>query len=204
MRREDGLGASRFDCDAMQRSTVPSTCRARRWRHEEYAPRVSAETPVGVSFRPVREEDRVFLRRLYASTRDEELAQVTDWSAEQKEAFLTQQFEAQHHHYQWYYPEASFELILDHGDPIGRLYVWRSAREIRLVDLALLPEARGRGIGTALLGDLLAEAERTDKTVSIHVEHFNPALRLYRRLGFRQVDENGPYVRMEWRPPRVR
>lgn len=154
-----------------------------------------------ISFRPIRPEDLDFLRRLYASTREQELAQVTDWSAEQKEAFLAQQFEAQHHHYQKYYPEASFDLILDGEEPIGRLYVSRWEREIRLVDVALVPAARGRGIGTTLLRDLLAEGERTGKPVSIHVERFNPALRLYRRLGFREIEEKGPYFLMEWRPP---
>lgn len=153
-----------------------------------------------ISFRPIRPEDHDFLRRLYASTREEELAQVTEWSAEQKQAFLAQQFEAQHHHYQKYYPEASFDLVLDGEEPIGRLYVSRWEREIRLVDVALVPAARGRGIGTALLRDLLAEGERTGKTVSIHVERFNPALRLYRRLGFREIEEKGPYYLMEWRP----
>ena len=77
----------------------------------------------------------------------------------------------------------------------------RWEREIRVVDVALVPEARGRGIGTALLRDLLAEGERTGRTVSIHVERFNRALRLYRRLGFREIEENGPYFLMEWRPP---
>lgn len=153
-----------------------------------------------IAFRPIREEDHDFLRRLYASTREQELAQVADWSAEQKEAFLTQQFEAQHHHYQKYYPEASFDLILDEGEPIGRLYVSRWEREIRLVDVALVPEARGRGIGTELLRDLLSEGERTGRAVSIHVERFNPALRLYRRLGFQEIEEKGPYFLMEWRP----
>lgn len=154
-----------------------------------------------ISFRPIRPEDHDFLRRLYASTREEELATVVDWTAAQKEAFLTQQFEAQHHHYQTYYPEASFDLILDGDEPVGRLYVSRWTREIRLVDVALVPAVRGRGIGTALLRDLLAEGERAGKTVSIHVERFNPALRLYRRLGFREVEEKGPYFLMEWRPP---
>ena len=120
---------------------------------------------VDVTLRPVREEDRDFLRRLYASTRAEELAQVTDWSAEQKEAFLTQQFEAQHHHYQTYYVGASFDIVLGDGEPIGRLYASRWEREIRVVDVALVPEVRGRGIGTALLRDLLAEGERSDRTV---------------------------------------
>jgi ribosomal protein S18 acetylase RimI-like enzyme len=164
---------------------------------------VSAETSMDVTLRPIREEDRDFLRRLYASTREEELAQVTDWTREQKEAFLTHQFEAQHHHYQTHYGGASFDVILDDGDPIGRLYVSRWEREIRVVDIALLPTARGRGIGTTLLGDLLAEGARTGKKVSIHVERFNRALGLYRRLGFAEVEENGPYLLMEWRPPRL-
>jgi ribosomal protein S18 acetylase RimI-like enzyme len=154
----------------------------------------------GLTFRPIRPEDHDFLRRLYASTREEELATVADWTAEQKEAFLRQQFEAQHHHYQKYYPEASFDLVLEGGEPVGRLYVARWSREIRLVDIALVPAARGRGLGTALLRDLLAEGEREGKAVSIHVERFNPALRLYRRLGFREIEEKGPYFLMEWRP----
>jgi ribosomal protein S18 acetylase RimI-like enzyme len=162
---------------------------------------VSAATPADVTLRPIREEDRDFLRSLYASTRAEELAQVTDWSAEQKEAFLTQQFEAQHHHYQTYYAGASFDIVVGDGEPIGRLYVSRWEREIRVVDVALVPAARGRGVGGALLRELLTEGERTGRRVSIHVERFNPALRLYRRLGFREVEENGPYVLMEWRPP---
>jgi RimJ/RimL family protein N-acetyltransferase len=156
---------------------------------------------VDVTLRPFCEEDRDFLLRLYASTREEELARVSDWSAEQKEAFLTQQFEAQHHHYQTYYADASFDIVLDDGEPIGRLYVSRWEREIRLVDVALVPEARGRGIGTVLLRDVLADGERTGRKVSIHVERFNRALRLYRRLGFREVEENGPYFLLEWRPP---
>ena len=155
----------------------------------------------GLAFRPIRPEDHDFLRRLYASTREEELATVADWTAEQKEAFLRQQFEAQHVHYQKYYPEASFDLILEDGEPVGRLYVSRWELEIRLVDISLVPAARGRGLGTALLRDLLAEGEREGKAVSIHVERFNPALRLYRRLGFREIEEKGPYFLMEWRPP---
>lgn len=155
----------------------------------------------GLTFRPIRPEDHEFLHRLYASTREEELATVVDWTAEQTAAFVRQQFEAQHHHYRKYYPEASFDLVLEDGVPVGRLYVARWTREIRLVDIALVPAARGRGLGTALVRDLLAEGERTGKAVSIHVERFNPALRLYRRFGFREIEEKGPYFLMEWRPP---
>jgi ribosomal protein S18 acetylase RimI-like enzyme len=156
---------------------------------------------VDVTLRPICDADHDFLRRLYASTREEELAQATDWSPEQKGTFLTQQFEAQHHHYQTYYAGASFDIVLGDDEPIGRLYVSRWEHEIRVVDVALVPEARGRGIGTALLRNLFAEGERTGRPVSIHVERFNRALRLYRRLGFGEIEENGPYFLMEWRPP---
>ena len=144
-------------------------------------------------------EDHEFLYRVYASTRQEELAAVP-WTAEQKEAFLRSQFSLQHQHYQKYYAEAAFDIILCGGEPAGRLYVLRSPGEIRIVDIALLPEHRGAGIGSKLLQDLLTEAAASGKFVSIHVERFNPAMRLYERLGFTKQEEVGVYFRMEWSP----
>ena len=142
-------------------------------------------------------EDHEFLYRVYASTRQEELAAVP-WTAEQKEAFLRSQFDLQHQHYQKYYGDAEFDIILRDGKPAGRLYVHRSPEEIRIVDIALLPEHRGAGIGSSLLQDVLTEAAGTGKRVSIHVEQFNPAMRLYERLGFTKQEEVGVYFRMEW------
>jgi len=138
--------------------------------------------------RPARAEDREFLLRVYASTREEEL-RLVDWSDAQKTAFVRQQFEAQDAYYREYYDPASFEVIEVKGEPVGRLYVARWEDEIRIVDIALLPEHRGRGVGTA---------ER--KRLSIHVEVNNPARRLYARLGFAPVEERGVYVLMEARP----
>lgn len=152
-----------------------------------------------ITFRPIRDDDREFLARLYASTREEELA-VTPWSEEQKAAFLRQQFEAQHAFYTEQFADAEFSVILLDGEPAGRLYVDRREDEIRLIDIALLPEHRGQGIGGELMRDLLAEGEEKGLPVTIHVERFNPALRLYERLGFRHVEEQGPYYLMEWRP----
>jgi len=143
--------------------------------------------------------DLSFLYRVYASTRAEELAMV-DWDAAQKEAFLLQQFNAQHAWYTQNYPGALFHLVHLDEEPIGRLYLHSREKEIRVMDIALLPEYRGRGIGTALLADVLAEGRRGGKTVSIHVEIYNPALRLYSRLGFRPVADRGVYWLMEWSP----
>lgn len=152
----------------------------------------------GVRRRPIRDDDLGFLLALYASTRVEELA-LTDWSDEVKGEFLRQQFEAQHRHYVERYPGAELALLLAGEEPIGRLYVARWEREIRLMDIALVAAWRGRGLGSRLIRELQAEAQATGRTLSVHVEIFNPARRLYERLGFRKAGETGPYWLLEWR-----
>ena len=149
--------------------------------------------------RPARAEDRDFLLRVYASTREEEL-RLVDWSDEQKAAFVQQQFESQDAYYREHYDPATFDVIEVDGEPIGRLYVARWEDEIRIMDIALVPEYRGRGTGTVLLRDLLDEGARTGKRVSIHVERDNPALRLYERLGFAPVEDRGVYLLLEAAP----
>ena len=141
-----------------------------------------------------------FLLRLYATTRADEMAMVTDWTDEQKEAFVRMQFQAQHAWYQEHYGDAQFDLILIDGVPAGRLYVHRREKEIRLVDISLAPGLRGRGIGAALLRELMDEAEAAGKPLTIHVEKYNPAMRLYLRLGFKPIEDRGPYDLMEWKP----
>jgi GNAT superfamily N-acetyltransferase len=153
-----------------------------------------------VSLRPIREADMEFLLRLYATTRADEMAMVTDWSDEQKEWFVRMQFQAQHAWYQEHYGDAQFDLVLIDGAPAGRLYVHRRAKEIRLVDISLMPELRGTGIGSAMLRELMSEAEAAGKPLTIHVEKYNPAMRLYLRLGFKPIEDRGPYDLMEWKP----
>lgn len=156
-----------------------------------------------VTFRPIAPDDMDFLLRVYRSTREEELAMVVDWTDEQKDAFVRHQFEAQSVWYRDHYGGAQFDVVLVDGVPAGRLYVHRREREIRLVDITLLPEFRQGGVGTSLLRDLLAEGEVAGKPVTIHVEVFNPAMRLYERLGFSPIEERGPYRLMEWKPPQL-
>jgi GNAT superfamily N-acetyltransferase len=150
-----------------------------------------------VTLRPVTAQDEEFLCSVYASTRQEELAGVA-WSEQQKAAFLWQQCSAQHHHYREHYTGATYDVIEVDGCPAGRLYAARWEHEIRIMDIALLPEHRGRGIGTVLLRQVLDEAGRTGRRVSIHVEKFNPARRLYHRLGFVETVDRGVYVLMVW------
>jgi GNAT superfamily N-acetyltransferase len=154
--------------------------------------------PEWLSLRPIDEHDHPFLLELYASTREVELAPL-DWSDAQKQQFLVMQFEAQHRHYQQHYPTASFDLILYAGDAIGRLYLDEWEDQWRVVDIALLPAYCGQGIGSHWLQDVIQRAALVGKAVSIHVEQHNPALRLYQRLGFEQVDTKGVYLLMEWR-----
>lgn len=156
--------------------------------------------PPAITLRPITPDDLDFLHRLYASTRLEELRQ-TGWTAAQQEDFLRFQFHAQHSYYQQQFPDARFDLVLHDGEPIGRLYLDRRRDEHRLIDIALLPEHRGSGLGSRLMKEVLAAAEAEGKMVRIHVEHNNPAMRLYRRLGFRRIEDQGVYHLMEWRPP---
>jgi ribosomal protein S18 acetylase RimI-like enzyme len=149
-----------------------------------------------VRLRPVDDADRAFLVELYASTREEELAQV-EWPEGARETFVEQQFAAQDHHYRANYPGATLDVIEVDGSPAGRLYVHRGPSDIRIMDIALAPGFRGRGIGTRLLRSLMDEADASGRKLSIHVEQNNPARSLYDRLGFRPAGEHGVYVLME-------
>jgi ribosomal protein S18 acetylase RimI-like enzyme len=152
---------------------------------------------IPVALRPARAEDEAFLHQVYGSTRAEELDQV-DWSEDQKQAFVDAQFAAQRRSYLNNYPGAEFLVVMAAGEPAGRLYLHRRRAEIRIMDLALLPTYRGRGIGSHLLRQIMAEAQADGRQVTIHVEKFNPALRLYQRLGFRVLQDEGIYYFLAW------
>ena len=147
--------------------------------------------------RPITRADDAFLARVYASSRAEELA-ITGWPEELKAEFCRRQFDAQSAYYAENYRGASFQIIERDGWPVGRLYVDRWENEIRIVDITLLPEVRGSGVGTKLLTDLQKEARAAGKSLTIHVERFNRALSLYQRLGFQQVEDKGVYLLMRW------
>ena len=149
--------------------------------------------------RPAGPGDAELLYRIYASTREDELA-VVPWDAPAKEAFLRMQFAAQDTHYRAAFPDASYDLIVSGADVLGRLYVDRGETAWQVIDLSLLPRHRGKGIGTRLLTDVLASAGAAGKPVRMHVERFNPARRLYGRLGFREIADKGVYLLLEWQP----
>jgi RimJ/RimL family protein N-acetyltransferase len=150
-----------------------------------------------ISVRPVQPDDAPFLLELYASTRAEELALVP-WTTEQRRIFVSAQFAAQQDHYQKQYPEATHEIILANEQPIGQLHVARLKDEIRIIDFTVTRDRRNTGVGSFQLRRLLNEAEMAGKVVRIYVEDFNPSLRLFERMGFKPIANEGMNLLMEW------
>lgn len=152
-----------------------------------------------ITLRPVCKGDEPFLLRLYASTRQDELA-LTGWSEAQKEAFIEMQFNAQQHYYGSENPAGDHRIILLNDRSIGRVYVSSKEEEVRILDITLLPEHRNRGTGTAIIRAILEAAAKEGKPVTIYVETFNPSLRLFERLGFSREKEEGIHYLLKWSP----
>jgi ribosomal protein S18 acetylase RimI-like enzyme len=151
----------------------------------------------GIRLRPVEPADEEFLRTLYESTRQDELA-LLPWGPAQRAAFVDMQFRAQAASYQTDFPAAEFGVVLVDGEAAGRLSVDRSGPVIEVLDIALLPDFRGAGTGTGLLTELLREASASERPVRLHVDTTNRARQLYERLGFRVVEDLGVYLLLEW------
>lgn len=152
--------------------------------------------PAGVTLRDEIDSDIDFVAQLYASTREDELRPVS-WPDAQKISFLRQQFDLQRAHYRQHYAGAQWLIVLRDRAPVGRLYLKTASTELRLMDVALTREQRGQGIGTALMQSVLCYADDLGVPVSLHVEPFNPALRLYQRLGFATLEVRGIYCYMQ-------
>ena len=152
----------------------------------------------GFVLRPETAADIPFLRRLYLLSRWEELAPLADWTDVQKRSFLESQFALQRQHYRTHFADTDFTVLERRGAPIGRLYIDRRDDTLIVHDIALLPEWRGGGVGTALMQAVCNEARSAGKKVSVAVEKYNPAQRLYRRLGFRETSNEGVHWIMEW------
>src|SRR5438309_321542 len=117
-----------------------------------------------LALRPVTSDDDNFLLRVYASTRAEELAQA-EWQEGQQEAFVKWQFDLQRREYDARFPDAEYYIILVDNSRAGRFWIGRDAKQIRLLDIAILPEFQNRGAGTRLLKELIAEAANSGKAL---------------------------------------
>lgn len=146
----------------------------------------------GYRLRPESAADYPFPESLYVSIRWSELS-ASHWAETEKLAFLRNRFALQSRRYRSYSPGAGFAVLEHAGAPIGRICLYRSSADYRVMDISLVAGFRNRGLGTTLLQAVIEEARETGAGTSIHVEKQNPAQRLYRRLGFREVGEHGPY-----------
>ena len=151
---------------------------------------------MSIDLRSYTPDDDSFLFELYASTRKDEV-EAWGWDAGQRQAFLKQQFAAQQHSYSLQFPQAEHSIIVMDNRPVGRMIVAREDQELRLVDIALLGEHRNNGIGTRLIQELIAEAAKVGKPLRLQVLKSNPAARLYSRLGFLPMGDDGLYLHME-------
>ena len=156
-----------------------------------------------IELRAIGDADTGFLFEVYASTRAEELANI-GWSDAQKDAFLRMQFDAQRKDYGSNYDTSRFRIVVCDGADAGRFYVERRGDELRIIDIALLPPFRNRGIGNRLLARLFDEADDAALDVRIHVEFNNPAQRLYARSGFEFAGDGDGVYRLMVRRPRLR
>jgi GNAT superfamily N-acetyltransferase len=143
-----------------------------------------------LNLRKIKDSDMLFLKMVYRSTREDEM-EPTGWTEEQKSGFIDFQFNAQHAYYLNVYKDALFRIIEVKKTDIGRLYTWETEKQIRIVDIAILPEFRGKGIGTKILSDLIQQSESSGKSLSIHVE------------GFKKTDDTGVYLFMERLPKKA-
>ena len=151
-----------------------------------------------ISFKDVEEKDQEFIEKVYRSTREEELS-LTGWPEDQKKRFIIMQSIAQLVDYKRNYKGASYRIILYKNVHAGRLYLWETNGEIWIIDISLLPEFRGKGIGRKILTEIIESSRKKNKTVALHVAFGNPARKLYERLGFENVSVTATHDYMELR-----
>jgi ribosomal protein S18 acetylase RimI-like enzyme len=155
-----------------------------------------------VTLRNSTAEDAEFLARLYSDARRQEVS-AWGWPPEQQELFLRMQFDAQSGSYRTAFPDAIDRIVCFEDTAVGRMLVGLEPGGMRLIDIALLEEHRNRGIGTTLIRQLLQECETQGRSLRLHVLQGNPAIHLYRRLGFVQSCADPMYVQMEWTPSQL-
>ena len=152
---------------------------------------------LGLDSKLIEESDQAFLRELYGTTRAAELA-VVPWTDKEKSDFIAMQFAAQHTFYTDQFKNAEFAIITKNNINIGRLYLDQRKDEIRIIDIAILPDYQKMGIGKALLQGVQTQAQELNLPITIHVEKSNPAMSLYKTLDFKFKEDQGVYNLMRW------
>lgn len=141
--------------------------------------------------------DADFLARLYASTRMDLHSATADPAFVAALIAMQQRFQAAG--YRQAFPDAQYLLLERDGAPCGRIVVDAGADALRLVDIALLPELRGQGVGSRILRALQDCAVGDALPMTLAVHHTNAhARRLYLALGFRPLSRNALSEQMMW------
>jgi ribosomal protein S18 acetylase RimI-like enzyme len=153
-----------------------------------------------IRLRPALGADLAFKRQLYADGRSEELAHL-GWTNMQKAMFLAQQFALQQRHIDDHHRAADLLIIEDVSGPrpaaIGRIDLDRTASPWRLIEIALSPSWRSRGLGGRLIRWLQDAARAAGSAIDLHVVADNDgARRFYLRHGFRDMPS---LTRSHWR-----
>lgn len=148
--------------------------------------------------------DIPFMKALYRSTREAELRRMRLTPA-QADVFIEQQFQSQLAYYTGHYGNDHLDIVEVDAQPAGRLFVDYRRSEIRIIDITLAASFRGQRLGEFLLRHVIAQSQRRVLPITIHVDHDNPARRLYERMGFCLKDEGSRiYLRMERQPETAR
>lgn len=158
---------------------------------------IELEITSNIKLRPSVPEDDPFLAAVYGSTRQQELAMVP-WTDEQKDAFIRFQLTAQLTYYRAEFPNAEYLIILHDGEPVGRLYLDLRESEIRIMDITLLPEHRGKGISSAIIHRLKEKAFALGKKLSINLDKLSQSQPIFERFGFKPTEDVGFHVLYVW------
>ena len=149
------------------------------------------------------EADDAFVYDVFSTTWESEVAALPNQNLAQH--VLRIQHIAQERRFASQYPDLQRYIVVQDGEPAGRLYVHESASLLEVVDLTLMPRFRDHGIGTGIFHQLFEHATREGQTIALRVERRNErATMLYSQLGFDLVSVDDLDNYFEWTPAGVK
>jgi ribosomal protein S18 acetylase RimI-like enzyme len=142
----------------------------------------------GCALRPATHDDATWLFELHRAALREYVDATWGWDDTWQRAHF-----AQH-----YVPARNALIVRSAGTAlsIGRISLSRYWRKVYLRDIELIASERNRGLGSAVINAVLAIARESRRPVELLVLNCNPARRLYARLGFTVIADDGARLRM--------
>ncbi|MBN9671257.1 GNAT family N-acetyltransferase [Roseibium aggregatum] len=137
--------------------------------------------------RPAVASDFSFCRTLYIETMFPLLEALGRLDCERAEkAFET------------YFDCNEIRLVMVEETVVGWIQVSEEPSRLNLDQIYLLPSYRNRGLGTLLIEDVMKNATAMEKPLHLSTVKGNPAISLYRRLGFTFFSEDETKIHMQW------